>query len=119
MRSDSGKGKLRKPRVKHEILELEDKLTGKMTEFRLYQDKDLPFLNADNEMSNMMRENIIDGDVDDDCQTDDEQKSDAKDMMKNEIKNAITKFLQDKKDGLGDQFVKNLNIQKRYARPPF
>ena len=53
-------------------MELEDKVSGEVVEFHLYQDRDLPFLNCENEMSSLMRKNIIDGDVDDDCQTDEE-----------------------------------------------
>ena len=70
-------------------MELEDKLSGDMVEFNLYLDDDIPFLNGDNDMCEMMRRNIIEGDVDDDCQTDGEQHDDAKEMMKNELKNAI------------------------------
>jgi hypothetical protein len=35
--------------------------------FNLYNDKDLPFLNAKTEMGTVIRTTIIDGDVDDDC----------------------------------------------------
>jgi len=47
-------------RVKYEIFELEDKLSGEMVEFNRYNDWDLPFLNdPKNESCNMMRRNII------------------------------------------------------------
>ena len=73
-------------------------------------------MNVKSEMGDIMRTAIIDGDVDDDCQTDDEQQKDAKSMLKNELSLAITRFIQDKKDGTQGQFVKNLNLQKRFAR---
>jgi hypothetical protein len=54
--------------VKYEIFELEDKLSGETLEFNRYNDWDLPFLNdPKNESCNMMRRNIIHGEVDDDC----------------------------------------------------
>lgn len=40
-------------------------------------------------------------------------------MVKNELKTAIMKYLQDKKEGTNELYIKNLNIQKRYANPPF
>lgn len=76
----------RKPKIKYEILELEDKLSGQVHDFNLYHDRDLPFLDPRNESSNLIRQNIIVGTVDDDCQTDEEQREDAKDMLRNELK---------------------------------
>jgi hypothetical protein len=62
----------KKPRIKYEIIDLEDKLTGDVEEFNLYREKSIPFLNPKNESSSLIRANIIDGDADDDCQTDDD-----------------------------------------------
>ena len=108
-----GRGKY-KSRVKHEKMFLEDKMTGDSHDFALYYDKDLKFLK-----SALIMDNIIDGDVDDDCQTDNDQKEDSKKMLRTEVANAINKYLQDKRDGTKDMLVKNINIKKRYARPPF
>lgn len=65
-------------------------------------------------MGVIIRKTIIDGEVDDDCQTDGEQKNDAKDMLKNELATAISKYLQDKKDGTQANFIKNINPIKRF-----
>ena len=80
-------------KIDYEILELEDKLSGTIHDFHVYNDADLPFLNPRNEGSSLIRQNLIHGEVDDDCQTDDEQKEDAKGMLRNEAKTAILKYL--------------------------
>jgi hypothetical protein len=67
----------------------------------------------------MIRKNIIQGSVDYDCQTDEEQRDDAKRMLRDEVRSAIGKFLQDKKDGVAEANIKNLNLAKRFARVPF
>ena len=106
-----------KKRVRYELLELTDKVSGETLDFNVYQDCDLPFLNA--RESHLIKQNIIQGEVDDDCQTDDEQQEDAKTMLREAVKTAVNKFMQDKKDGTAEYNVKNLNLQKRYSRPPF
>jgi hypothetical protein len=100
-------------------MELEDKLTGTIHDFKVYLDEDLPMLNSKNEASSLIRKNIIYGSVDDDCQTDEEQREDAKRMLRDELKSAIGKFLQDKKDGVAEGSIKNLNLTKRFSRVPF
>lgn len=45
--------------TKYEIMELEDKVSGEVVEFNLYSDDDIPFLNGENEMCEMMKRNII------------------------------------------------------------
>lgn len=109
----------RRPSIDSEVFELSDKLTGVINEFTVYNERDLPFLNPRNASSALIRDNIIRGDVDDDCQTDDEQKCDAKKMLRREVEQAITKYLQDKRDGTAEINIKNLNIRKRYSRVPF
>lgn len=107
-------------RVSYDIFELEDKLSRQILDFNIYNDSDLPFLNdTKNEACNMMRKNIIVGEVDDDCQTDDDQRENAKNMLKDEIKSAINKFLADKKDGTVEMNIKNFNLKKRFSREPF
>lgn len=69
---------------------MEDKISGNLLDFNVYEEKDLPFLNQNSEIGTIFRKTIIDGDVDDDCQTDGEQKNDARDMLKNELQQAIT-----------------------------
>lgn len=59
-----------KKAIKNEILQLEDQNTGKMVDFNLYRDKDLPFMDRSKEENYIIVNNIIDGDIDDDCQTD-------------------------------------------------
>jgi len=90
-------------------------MTGEKKDFKLYKEKDLPFLNAKTEMGAVMRKTIIDGDVDDDCATDEEQMDDAKFMLKNELANAINRFLDDKKDNTQHIFIKNLNYGSKTA----
>jgi hypothetical protein len=85
----------------------------------MYNDCDLPFLNPKNKSSEIIRQNIIHGDVDDDCQTDDEQRQNAGRMLEKELRKAIDKFHQDKRDGTAEMNIKNLNIVKRYSRLPF
>ena len=112
--------RLRKVRkIRYDLFELEDKVSRNMHEFKMYHDSDLPFLNQKTEGSNLIKQNIISGDVDDDCQTDDEQKEDAKKMLRDEVKNAINKFFQDKRDGTAENNIKNLNLKKRFSRVPF
>lgn len=113
--------KRRKPakRINHEMLELVDKVTNDIHDFRLYHDEDLPMLNSKTEASAMIRKNIIQGSVDDDCQTDEDQRDDAKRMLRDEVRSAIGKFLQDKKDGVAEANIKNLNLTKRFSRIPF
>jgi hypothetical protein len=90
-----------------------------MLDFNVYEEKDLPFLSNKTEIGTTIKDTIIDNDVDDDCQTDEEQKRDAKNMLKNELHQAINKYLQDKKEGTTDTFIKNLDTKKRFSRPPF
>ena len=49
--------------------------------------------------------------MDDDCQTDDEQRSNAKNMLRSEVDKAITKFMQDKRDGTIEVSIKNFNLK--------
>jgi hypothetical protein len=114
-----GSGRTAK-RIPYELFELEDKLSGKVLDFNIYNDSDLPFLNdTKNEACNMMRKNIIVGEVDDDCQTDEDQRANAKNMLKDELKNAVNKFLSDKRDGTVEYNIKNFNLKKRFSREPF
>lgn len=115
----SASGSKKPKRISFELLELEDKVTGNIHDFRVYQDEDLPMLNSCNEASALFRKNIIVGNVDDDCQTDDDQKEDAKRMLRDEVKSALSKFLQDKKDGILETSIKNWNVAKRFAKIPF
>ena len=85
----------------------------------MYNESDLPFLDPKNTQSALIRDNIIRGDVDDDCQTDDEQRTDAKKMLRTEIDKAISKFLQDKRDGTVAANIKNFDLKKRFSRVPF
>ena len=57
--------------------------------------------------------------MDDDCQTDDEQRSNAKNMLRSEVEKAITKFMQDKRDGTIEVSIKDFNLKKRFSRVPF
>ena len=57
--------------------------------------------------------------MDDDCQTDDEQRSNAKNMLRSEVEKAITKFMQDKRDGTIEVSIKDFNLKKRFSRKPF
>lgn len=38
-------------------------------------------------------------------------------MMEEDLEKAIKSYIQEKKDGQADQFVKNLNAYKRFSRP--
>jgi hypothetical protein len=111
--------KRRRFSIDSEVFELTDKLTGQPHDFTMYNETDLPFLDPKNSQSALIRDNIIRGDVDDDCQTDDEQRSNAKRMLRCEVDKAITKFMQDKRDGTIEVNIKNFNLKKRFSRVPF
>ncbi|CDW85229.1 UNKNOWN [Stylonychia lemnae] len=106
-------------KIKHEVIQFEDKISGHMLDFNIYEERDLPFMNQNTDMGVIIRKTIIDGDVDDDCATDGEQRNDAKDMLKNELASAINKYLSDKRDGTQANFIKNINPMKRFQRSPF
>lgn len=74
-----------KQEIPYDIITLEDKITGQATDFNIYEDSDVPFLNDKTEMGKVIRKTIIDGEIDDDCATDEEQMEDAKDMMLKEL----------------------------------
>ncbi len=81
-----------KAEIPYDIITLEDKLTGEGTDFNIYEDSDLPFMNDKTEMGKEIKKTIIDGDIDDDCATDEEQMEDAKEMMLKELFGAISKY---------------------------
>lgn len=56
-------------------------MTGKMLEFSIFEEKDLPFLDPSKPENDLILSNIIDGDQDDDCATDNELKDDAEEKM--------------------------------------
>ena len=66
-KSKETKSRVFKNRIPHDLITFEDKVSGDLIDFNLYEQRDVPFLNDKSEMGKIIRKTIIDGDIDDDC----------------------------------------------------